>query len=294
MSKHKAAFVNIIGNPNVGKSTLMNQFVGEKLSIITSKSQTTRHNIKGIVNGEDFQLVFSDTPGVLKPHYKLQKSMLNFSETALTDADIVVYVTDVYEKEEKNIDFLEKVKHLSIPILLVINKLDQSEQEKIIRLVSKWEGILPKAEIFPTSALNKFNVKNIFNRLLELAPESPPFFPKDQLTDKTERFFVSEIIREKILIRYKKEIPYSVEVEVEEFKEDDKIIRIRSIIYVERKSQKGIIIGHQGNAIKHVGIDARKDIEAFVGKQVYLDLSVKVSKDWRENDNQLKRFGYDG
>ena len=218
MSKHKAAFVNIIGNPNVGKSTLMNQFVGEKLSIITSKSQTTRHNIKGIVNGEDFQLVFSDTPGVLKPHYKLQKSMLNFSETALTDADIVVYVTDVYEKEEKNIDFLEKVKHLSIPILLVINKIDQSEQEKIIKLVSKWEGILPKAEIFPTSALNKFNVKNIFNRLLELAPESPPFFPKDQLTDKTERFFVSEIIREKILIRYKKEIPIPLKLRLKNLK----------------------------------------------------------------------------
>jgi len=292
MSKHKAAFVNIIGNPNVGKSTLMNEFVGEKLSIITSKSQTTRHNIKGIVNGEDFQLVFSDTPGVLKPHYKLQKSMLNFSETALTDADIVVYVTDVYEKEEKNIDFLEKVKHLSIPILLVINKIDQSEQEKIIKLVSKWEEILPKAEIFPTSALNKFNVKNIFNRLLELAPESPPFFPKDQLTDKTERFFVSEIIREKILIRYKKEIPYSVEVEVEEFKEDDKIIRIRSIIYVERKSQKGIIIGHQGIAIKHVGIDARKDIEKFFDKKVFLELFVKVADDWRSDDNKLKRFGY--
>ena len=292
MSKHKAAFVNIIGNPNVGKSTLMNQFVGEKLSIITSKSQTTRHNIKGIVNGEDFQLVFSDTPGVLKPHYKLQKSMLNFSETALTDADIVVYVTDVYEKEEKNIDFLEKVKHLSIPILLVINKIDQSEQEKIIKLVSKWEGILPKAEIFPTSALNKFNVKNIFNRLLELAPESPPFFPKDQLTDKTERFFVSEIIREKILIRYKKEIPYSVEVEVEEFKEDDKIIRIRSIIYVERKSQKGIIIGHQGIAIKHVGIDARRDIERFFDKKVFLELFVKVADDWRSDDSKLKRFGY--
>ena len=292
MSKHKAAFVNIIGNPNVGKSTLMNEFVGEKLSIITSKSQTTRHNIKGIVNGEDFQLVFSDTPGVLKPHYKLQKSMLNFSETALTDADIVVYVTDVYEKEEKNIDFLEKVKHLSIPILLVINKIDQSEQEKIIKLVSKWEEILPKAEIFPTSALNKFNVKNIFNRLLELAPESPPFFPKDQLTDKTERFFVSEIIREKILIRYKKEIPYSVEVEVEEFKEDDKIIRIRSIIYVERKSQKGIIIGHQGIAIKHVGIDARIDIEKFFDKKVFLELFVKVADDWRSDDNKLKRFGY--
>ncbi len=292
MTTHKAAFVNIIGNPNVGKSTLMNVFVGEKLSIITSKSQTTRHNIKGIVNGENFQLVFSDTPGVLKPHYKLQKSMLKFSETALTDADIIVYVTDVYEKEEKNIDFLNKVKHLSIPILLIINKIDQSEQEKIVKLVQKWKNILPQAEIFPTSALNKFNTQNIFNRILELAPESPPFFPKDQLTDKTERFFVSEIIREKILIRYKKEVPYSVEVEVEEFKEEEKIIRIRSIIYVERKSQKGIIIGHQGKAIKHIGIDARKDIEAFFEKKVFLELRVKVADNWRSDENKLKRFGY--
>lgn len=292
MTKHKAAFVNIIGNPNVGKSTLMNEFVGQKLSIITSKSQTTRHNIKGIVNGEDFQLVFSDTPGVLKPHYKLQQSMLKFSETALTDADIIVYVTDVYEKEEKNIEFLEKVKHLDIPILLIINKIDQSSQDKIITLVEKWKKILPQAEIFPTSALNKFNVKNIFDRILELAPESPPFFPKDQLTDKTERFFVSEIIREKILIRYKKEIPYSVEVEVEEFKEEDKIIRIRCIIYVERKSQKGIIIGHQGKAIKYIGIDSRKDIEAFFGKKVFIELRVKVADDWRSDDNKLKRFGY--
>lgn len=292
MTKHKAAFVNIIGNPNVGKSTLMNEFVGQKLSIITSKSQTTRHNIKGIVNGEDFQLVFSDTPGVLKPHYKLQQSMLKFSETALTDADIIVYVTDVYEKEEKNIEFLEKVKHLDIPILLIINKIDQSSQDKIITLVEKWKKILPQAEIFPTSALNKFNVKNIFDRILELAPESPPFFPKDQLTDKTERFFVSEIIREKILIRYKKEIPYSVEVEVEEFKEEDKIIRIRCIIYVERKSQKGIIIGHQGKAIKYIGIDSRKDIEAFFGKKVFIELRVKVADNWRSDDNKLKRFGY--
>lgn len=292
MTKHKAAFVNIIGNPNVGKSTLMNEFVGQKLSIITSKSQTTRHNIKGIVNGEDFQLVFSDTPGVLKPHYKLQQSMLKFSETALTDADIIVYVTDVYEKEEKNIEFLEKVKHLNIPILLIINKIDQSSQDKIITLVEKWKKILPQAEIFPTSALNKFNVKNIFDRILELAPESPPFFPKDQLTDKTERFFVSEIIREKILIRYKKEIPYSVEVEVEEFKEEDKIIRIRCIIYVERKSQKGIIIGHQGKAIKYIGIDSRKDIEAFFGKKVFIELRVKVADNWRSDDNKLKRFGY--
>ena len=292
MAKHKAAFVNIIGNPNVGKSTLMNEFVGEKLSIITSKSQTTRHNIKGIVNGENFQLVFSDTPGVLKPHYKLQQSMLKFSESALTDADIIIYVTDVYEKEEKNIDFLQKVKKLNIPILLIINKIDLSSQDKVVELVEKWKKTMPKAEIFPASALNKFNVKNIFNRILELAPESPPFFPKDQLTDKTERFFVSEIIREKILIRYKKEIPYSVEVDVEEFKESEDIIKIRSIIYVERKSQKGIIIGHQGKAIKYIGIDARKDIEAFFEKKVFLELRVKVADDWRSDENKLKRFGY--
>ncbi len=292
MSKHKAAFVNIIGNPNVGKSTLMNEFVGEKLSIITSKSQTTRHNIKGIVNGDDFQLVFSDTPGVLKPHYKLQKSMLKFSETALSDADIIVYVTDIYEKEEKNIEFLNKVKKLKIPILLVINKIDQSNQESVVNLIDKWKNNFPNAEIFPASALNKFHTKEIFNRILELAPESPPFFPKDQLTDKTERFFVSEIIREKILIRYKKEIPYSVEVEVEEFKETEDLIKIRSIIYVERKTQKGIIIGHQGKAIKHVGIDARKDIEKFFGKKVFLELFVKVADDWRSDDNKLKRFGY--
>ena len=290
--EHKAAFVNIIGNPNVGKSTLMNQFVGEKLSIITSKSQTTRHNIKGIVNGEDFQLVFSDTPGVIKPHYKLQEAMLKFSETALIDADIIVYVTDIYEKTDKNQEFLEKVKKTKVPVLLVLNKIDLSSQEDIVKHVNKWEKALPKAEIFPTSALENFNVKNLFNRILELAPVNPPYFPKDQLTDKTERFFVSEIIREKILIRYKKEIPYSVEVEVEEFKEDDKIIRIRSIIYVERKSQKGIIIGHKGNAIKHVGIDARKDIEKFFQKKVYLELFVKVADDWRSKSSLLSKFGY--
>ena len=289
---HKAAFVNIIGNPNTGKSTLMNQFVGEKLSIITSKSQTTRHNIKGIVNGEDFQLIFSDTPGVLKPHYKLQESMLKYSETALIDADVIVYVTDIYEKIDKNQEFLVKVKNSKVPVLLVLNKIDLSSQEDIVKHVKKWQELLPQAEIFPTSALENFNVKNLFGRILELAPESPPFFPKDQLTDRTERFFVSEIIREKILIRYKKEIPYSVEVEVEEFKESDDIIRIRSIIYVERKSQKGIIIGHKGNAIKHVGIDARKDIEKFFEKKVFLELFVKVADDWRSKSKDLKRFGY--
>jgi len=290
--EHKAAFVNIIGNPNVGKSTLMNQFVGEKLSIITSKSQTTRHNIKGIVNGDGFQLVFSDTPGVIKPHYKLQEAMLKFSETALTDADIIVYVTDIYEKTDKNQEFLEKVKKTNVPVLLVLNKIDLSSQEDIVKHVNKWEKALPKAEIFPTSALENFNIKNLFNRILELTPVCPPYFPKDQLTDKTERFFVSEIIREKILVRYKKEIPYSVEVEVEEFKEDGKIIRIRSIIYVERKSQKGIIIGHKGNAIKHMGIDARKDIEKFFEKKVYLELYVKVADDWRSKSSLLSKFGY--
>lgn len=289
---HKAAFVNIIGNPNVGKSTLMNEFVGEKLSIITSKSQTTRHNIKGIVNTEDYQLVFSDTPGVLKPHYKLQESMLKFSEAALIDADIIIYVTDIYEKTDKNPEFLKRVKNAKVPVLLVLNKIDLSSQEDIVKHVQKWQDQLPKAEIFPTSALEKFNVQNLLNRIIELAPESPPFFPKDQLTDKTERFFVSEIIREKILIRYKKEIPYSVQVEVEEFKETDKIIRIRSIIYVERKSQKGIIIGHKGVALKHVGIDARKDIENFFEKQVYLELYVKVADDWRSKSSDLSRFGY--
>ena len=289
---HKAAFVNIIGNPNVGKSTLMNEFVGEKLSIITSKSQTTRHNIKGIVNTEDYQLVFSDTPGVLKPHYKLQESMLKFSETALIDADIIIYVTDIYEKTDKNPEFLKRVKNAEVPVLLVLNKIDLSSQEDIVKHVEKWQDQLPKAEIFPTSALEKFNVKSLLNRIIELAPEGEPFFPKDQLTDKTERFFVSEIIREKILIRYKKEIPYSVQVEVEEFKETDKIIRIRSIICVERKSQKGIIIGHKGVALKHVGIDARKDIEKFFEKQVYLELYVKVADDWRSKSSDLSRFGY--
>lgn len=292
MTKHKAAFVNIIGNPNTGKSTLMNRLVGEKLSIITSKSQTTRHSIKGIVNTDEYQIVFTDTPGVLKPHYKLQESMLRYSETALTDADIILYVTDIFESVEKNQEFLEKVRKLKIPILLVLNKIDLSDQEQIEKFTVKWQSLLPKAVIFPTSALEDFNVNNLFKRILELMPESPPYFPKDQLTDKTERFFVSEIIREKILKQYKKEIPYSVEVEIESFKEDDEIIKIRAIIYVERKSQKGIIIGHQGNAIKKVGTDARKDIETFFEKKVFLELFVKVADDWRSKDNQLKRFGY--
>jgi len=290
--EHKAAFVNIIGNPNVGKSTLMNKFVGEKLSIITSKSQTTRHNIKGIVNGDDYQLVFSDTPGVIKPHYKLQEAMRNFSDIALTDGDVLVYVTDIYEKTDKNPEFLEKVKNSKVPVLLVLNKIDLSSQEDIVKHVKKWELALPNAEIFPTSALQDFNIKNLLNRILELTPVSPPFFPKDQLTDKNERFFVSEIIREKILIRYKKEVPYSVEIEVEEFKEEEKIIRIRSIIHVERKSQKGIIIGHKGKAIKHLGIDARISIENFFEKKVYLELFVKVADGWRSKSSLLTKFGY--
>ena len=270
----------------------MNAFVGEKISIITSKSQTTRHRIKGIVNSDDFQIVFSDTPGVLKPNYKLQQSMLNFSNSAFADADIIVYVTDVFEKIDKNKKFLERVQNQSVPVLLIINKIDISEQEKVNMLVDKWSSILPKAEIFSTSALEGFNIKNIFNRIIELLPESPPFFPKDQMTDRTERFFVSEIIREKILLNYKKEIPYSVEINVDEFKENDDIIRIRAIIFTERRSQKGIIIGHKGKAIKNVGIAARKDIEAFFDKKVYIELLVKVAENWRNKEISLNKFGY--
>ena len=290
--KHKSGFVNIIGNPNTGKSTLMNALVGEKISIITSKSQTTRHRIMGIVSGEDFQIVYSDTPGVLNPNYKLQESMMNFANSALTDADVILYVTDIYETYDKNKHFLEKVQKTDIPVMLVLNKIDLSDQEKLEKLTEKWKEILPQAEIFPASALEKFNVDNIFKRIIELLPESPEFFPKDQLTDKSERFFVSEIIREKILLHYKKEIPYSVEVEVEEFKEEEKIIRIRSLIYVARDSQKGIIIGHKGSALKRVGTEARKDIESFFGKKVYLELYVKVAKDWRDKQSSLNKFGY--
>lgn len=290
--KHKAGFVNIIGNPNTGKSTLMNAFVGEKISIITSKSQTTRHRIKGIVNGDNFQIIFSDTPGVLKPNYKLQQSMLKFSKSALVDADIIIYVTDVFEKIDKNEEFLEKVKNQKVPVFLIINKIDISEQNKVNSLIEKWKSILPDAEIFSTSALKKFNTENIFNRIKELLPDSPPFFPKDQFTDKSERFFVSEIIREKILLNYRKEVPYSVEINVEEFKEFEHIIRIRAVIFTERKTQKGIIIGHKGNAIKNVGIQARKDIEAFFDKKVYLELFVKVADNWRNKENILNKFGY--
>ena len=287
---HKAGFVNIVGNPNVGKSTLMNRLVGEKISIITSKSQTTRHRIKGIVNTDDYQIVFSDTPGVVKPSYKMQEYMLEFSKSALVDADIILYVTDVVENIEKNLDFIDKVNKSDIPVLLVINKIDLTTQEKLEALFDKWKSLIPRAEIFPLSATENFNVDNLYKRIVELLPEGEPFFPKDELTDLPSRFFVNEIIREKILQYYDKEVPYSVEVE--EFKEDDKRINIMAVIYVERSSQKGIIIGSQGEALKKVGTQARLDIEAFFGKKVFLNLYVKVLKDWRNKDSELKNFGY--
>ena len=289
---HKAGFVNIVGNPNVGKSTLMNRLVGEKISIITSKSQTTRHRIKGIVNTDDYQIVFSDTPGVVKPSYKMQEYMLEFSKSALVDADIILYVTDVVENIEKNLDFIDKVNKSDIPVLLVINKIDLTTQEKLEALFDKWKSLIPRAEIFPLSATENFNVDNLYKRIVEVLPEGEPFFPKDELTDLPSRFFVNEIIREKILQYYDKEVPYSVEVEVEEFKEDDKRINIMAVIYVERSSQKGIIIGSQGEALKKVGTQARLDIEAFFGKKVFLNLYVKVLKDWRNKDSELKNFGY--
>ena len=289
---HKAGFVNIVGNPNVGKSTLMNQLVGEKLSIATFKAQTTRHRIMGIVNTEDTQIVFSDTPGVLKPNYKMQEMMLQFSESALADADILLYVTDVVEDPEKNMDFLEKVSKMSIPVILLINKIDESDQKTLGNLVTKWHGLLPNAEILPISAKNKFGVDILFKRVHELLPESPAFFDKDQLTDKPAKFFVSEIIREKILRYYDKEIPYSVEVVIERFKEDDRQIHISAIIYVERSSQKGIIIGHQGMALKKVSTEARKSLERFFDKKIFLETFVKVDKDWRNSQKELKHFGY--
>ncbi len=332
---HRSGFVNIVGNPNVGKSTLMNALVGERLSIITSKAQTTRHRIMGIVNGEDFQIVYSDTPGVLKPNYKLQESMLEFSRSALVDADILLYVTDVQDSADRNADFLEKVKHNKANILLVINKIDLTTQETLEHLVDFWHKQLPQAEIFPISALERFGVDQLFKRILELLPPSPPFFDKDQLTDKPEKFFVTEIIREKILRNYDKEIPYSVEVEVESFKEEplrnhtetdghgsseshsleshslenypsekhsserqssepyDTLLRINAVIYVERDSQKGIIIGRQGKALKKVGSEAREDLEAFFQKKVFLQLFVKVDKDWRQKSSRLRHYGYD-
>lgn len=289
---HKAGFVNIVGNPNVGKSTLMNQLVGEKLSIATFKAQTTRHRIMGIVNTDDSQIVFSDTPGVLKPNYKMQEMMLQFSESALADADVLLYVTDVVENPEKNMDFLEKVAKMTIPVILLINKIDESDQSKLVELVEKWHGLLPDAEILPISAKNKFGTDILMKRVRELLPESPAFFDKDQLTDKPARFFVSEIIREKILRYYDKEIPYSVEVVVERFKEDDRQIHINAVIYVERSSQKGIIIGHQGMALKKVATEARKSLERFFGKKIFLETFVKVDKDWRNSQKELNNFGY--
>ena len=289
---HKSGFVNIVGNPNVGKSTLMNALVGERISIITSKAQTTRHRILGIVNGDDFQIVYPDTPGVLKPNYRLQESMLSFSRSALSDADVLLYVTDVFDTYDKNEDFVEKVNLNPAPLILIINKIDLIDQPRLEELVEKWKTLVPRAEIYPVSALEKFNVEPLFARIKELLPESPPFFDKDQLTDKSERFFVTEIIREKILLNYDKEIPYSVEVEVEQFKEEGNLIRINAVIYVERDSQKGIIIGHGGKSLKKVGTDARKDMEAFFEKKVFLELFVKVEKDWRNKDTKLRGFGY--
>ena len=289
---HKAGFVNIVGNPNVGKSTLMNQLVGERISIATFKAQTTRHRIMGIVNTDDMQIVFSDTPGVLKPNYMMQEMMLAFSESALADADILLYVTDVVENPEKNLDFLSKVQKMKIPVLLLINKIDQTNQQQLGELVSKWHTLLPNAEILPISALNKFGVDMLLKRIKELLPDSPPYFDKDQLTDKPARFFVSEIIREKILLYYDKEIPYSVEVSVERFKESNDLISINAVIYVERESQKGIIIGHQGVALKKVGQEARRSLEKFFGKKIYLETFVKVDKDWRSSQKELNNFGY--
>lgn len=290
---HKAGFVNIVGNPNVGKSTLMNDLVGERISIITSKAQTTRHRIMGIVNTPEYQIVYSDTPGVLKPKYKLQESMLEFSEGALTDADILLYVTDVVEDPEKNKDYLDRVAKESVPVLLVINKIDLLKGDgELEKLVDEWHNRLPNAEIFPTSAKEHFNIENLKNRIVELLPMSPPFFGKDALTDKPARFFVTEIIREKLLLNYDKEIPYSTEVLVEKFEEKENSIHIMSVIYVERDSQKGILIGKGGEKIKKVGIEARQDIEKFFGKKVFLEIFVKVEKDWRNRENKLRAFGY--
>ncbi len=290
---HRAGFVNIVGNPNVGKSTLSNRLVGERLSIITSKAQTTRHRIMGIVNGEDYQIVFSDTPGVLKPKFRLQQSMLEYSTGALIDADVLLYVTDVVESPTKNQDFLDRVAREKIPILLIINKIDLLKgNDDLVRIIDQWKQLLPQAEIFPTSALENFNVDNIMKRIVELLPESPPYFGKDALTDRSSRFFVTEIVREKILETYDKEVPYATQVIVEKFDESDNAIHIMAVIYVERDSQKGIIIGHQGKMLKRVGTLARKDIEAFFEKRVFLELYVKVEKDWRNQENKLRAFGY--
>ena len=290
---HRAGFVNIVGNPNVGKSTLSNRLVGERLSIITSKAQTTRHRIMGIVNGEDYQIVFSDTPGVLKPKFRLQQSMLEYSTGALIDADVLLYVTDVIESPTKNQDYLDRVAKEKIPILLIINKIDLLKgNDDLVRIIEQWKQLLPNAEVFPTSALENFNVDNIMKRIVELLPESPPYFGKDALTDRSSRFFVTEIVREKILMTYDKEVPYATQVIVEKFDESEKAIHIMAVIYVERDTQKGIIIGHQGKMLKRVGTEARKDIEKFFEKKVFLELYVKVEKDWRNQENKLRAFGY--
>lgn len=289
----KSGFVNIIGNPNVGKSTLMNVMVGERLSVITAKSQTTRHRIFGIVNGDDYQIVYSDTPGLIKPAYKLQEAMVKAARSALSDADILLYITDMMETADKNQDILDLVKKSKVPLILIINKIDLSNQQEVENAVIRWQEIFPRAEIFPCSALFKFNTDNLFKRILELLPESPPYFDTDALTDRPERFFVTEIVRGAILENYQKEIPYSVEPVVEEFKESDDIIRIRVVIYVERDSQKGILIGHQGSSLKLVGTQARKDLETFFGKKIFIELFVKVAKDWRNRPDLLKSFGYE-
>lgn len=290
---HKAGFVNILGNPNVGKSTIMNALVGEKLSIITEKMQTTRHRIKGIVNGENFQIVYSDTPGILKPGYKLQEKMMSFVDSALIDADVVLFVTDVVEKPGKNPDYIDRIRKSNMPVIVLINKIDLSNQEAVTRLFDYWSEVFPGATVFPVSAQEKFNIEPVFDRILELLPEGPPFFDKEALTDRNERFFMQEIIREKILLNYQKEVPYSVEVEVEEFKIKGGLIEVRAVIYVARDTQKGIIIGKAGKMLKKVGSEARKDAEEFFGKKIFLELYVKVAKDWREKEKQLKNFGYE-
>ncbi len=290
---HKSGFVNIIGNPNVGKSTIMNALVGEKISIITSKMQTTRHRIKGIVSGDDFQIVYSDTPGILKPNYKLQENMMRFVDTAILDADLIIYVSDVKENAGKNSEYLDKIKNSEIPILLLINKIDLSNQQEVLGLIEVWKGIFPEATILPVSATQGFNIAPIFDLILEKLPEGPAYFPKDELTDRNERFFVQEIIREKILLRYQQEIPYSVEIEIESFKDEDKLLKLQAVIHVNRESQKGILIGKRGLALKQVGSEARMDLEEFFEKKVYLELFVKVSKGWREQENKLRGFGYE-
>lgn len=289
---HRAGFVNIIGSPNVGKSTLMNTLVGERMSIITSKAQTTRHRIMGIVNGDDFQVVYSDTPGVLNPNYAMQESMMKYVDSAFKDADVLLMVTDIFEDEMNHKETLEKIKAATVPVLLLVNKIDLGDQAKLVERLEYWRKMVPNAEVFPMSALHKFNVEDIFKHIVALLPESPPYFPKDELTDKPMRFFVSEIVREQIFEQYKKEIPYSCEVVVEEYKDEEKICRIRANIIVVRDSQKGILIGHKGNKLKWVGIEARKSLEEFIGKQVFLELYVKVDKDWRDKESQLKRYGY--